>query len=86
MVDALYLDAGMDAHFAALKRLIVKLDRKPTALETATALAVAYGDALGLAAMNGAGAERLEELADVVISRCNLTVSLIAHEQCAGSA
>lgn len=86
MHDRVYKNAAMDAHFAALDRLKATLKNKSTEDDVAQALAIAFGDALGLVIASGGKAGSLEPHLNVVSDHCEQMVSTVLTDDCVGSA
>lgn len=86
MPDRIYKNAAMDAHFAALNSLKANLGRKPTELDNARALAMAFGDAMGLVIASGGTSSDTMPCIDLVSDRCDQMVSTVLTDDCVGSA
>lgn len=66
MRTEMHKDASIEAHFAVIEHFKQHTGKKVTALDAACALAVALGDAMGLAAMCGAAPAQLDALNEVL--------------------
>jgi hypothetical protein len=86
MPERIYQNAAMDAHFAALNQLKANIGHKPTEVDVAKSLAMAFGDALGLVIASGGNAPDTEPCLDLVTARCDAMVSAILTDGCVGSA
>lgn len=76
----------MNAHHAALNSLREATGQNIGALDTAIALAIAFGDAVGLLIMQGAPSEQVCKLNDIASDHCQSTIRTIVEDGCAGSA
>lgn len=79
-------DASILAHMVVAESLRGKMGVEPRAVDVARVLALAFGDALGIATMSGKPTEEIDAINALATTSYNAMIATIVADSCEGRA